>query len=255
MKGASDMGTRNDAILIIEDQFEMVQIIQHYLHTLNKNITEDNVFCFYFHEDIAEIKSIAEIEKIEGLKYIYFKGQQVKVKEKVNEFLANHKNDRVFVLIDVLLNSLDASMPTYQKYKQDAEYSDQIYMELLNGLYNESFQKEKDINPDSFDFALYSRSSASRSLISQLLKEHYENIKQEMTKELEENEKKEDEDKKTEKLDAFKALNFPFYQTENIYWIKNRCEGTTAENKVKAINPPLALEQDLITYIKNEMFK
>ena len=47
MKGVYDMGTRNDAILIIEDQFEMVQIIQHYLNTLNKSITKENVFCFY----------------------------------------------------------------------------------------------------------------------------------------------------------------------------------------------------------------
>lgn len=254
MKGVYDMGTRNDAILIIEDQFEMVQIIQHYLNTLNKSITKENVFCFYIHEDIAEIKSIAEMELIEGIKYICFKGRQKEVKEKLNEFLKSHNDDRVFVLIDVLLNSLDASMPTYQKYKQDAEYSDQIYMELLNGLYNEAYQKVNNINPESFDFALYSRSSASRSIVAKLLKEYYENMKKDMIKENEENEKKEEADKKTEKRDAFIALNIPFYQTKNINWIKNRCEGTTADGKVKAEDPPLALERSLIQYIQNEMF-
>lgn len=230
-----------DEILIIEDQLKMVQIIYKYLNKLNPRITEDSVYCYLISDKKVEIVLLKDItnEKIENNEIQHFRGNQEEVIKKMIDFISRHKkNSIVFVMVDVLLNSLDASVPTYTKYRQDDEYSDQIYLELLKGMYDEKYQEEKNINPDCYDYILFSRSSASRSIMARLLKEHFVKLQ-----------------KESEETGKTNALNFPFYLEENINWCKNRCEQTTVAGQPEEVNPPLDLEEEYVEYIKKDLFK
>ncbi len=244
-----------DAILIIDGQTEMIQIIQCYLHTLNPSITGKNVYCFSSDGEGTEILPLDIVLKNKkGNKDFSFRGNSVGVISRMRQFIREHKDGRVLVMINAFLNDKHNKYYTLSQYRQGDEYSDQIYMELLKILFYADYQKEYNINPDHVDFTLYSQSSTSRSLIAMLLREHYIRMQKEMEIEIKQNKTSSSRGQSTVKTRLFEALNFPFYSTENIYWCKCRCE-EIAEGKFECVDIPLALPVGLFEYIKNIIFQ
>ena len=244
------------AILIIDGRLKMIQIIQQYFYTLNNSITVRNVYCFSSVGEKTEIISLEDLLKRKKTHREYsFRGKKEEVIHGMTEFIKEHKDSKVLVLINVFLNSSHSSFSLVSQYKQNEEYSDLIYMELLKLQYDKQYQKKHCINPDNVEFLMYSPSSVGRSLMAVLLRENYTHMQEEMEKEILQNQRgKSSRDIHTVKTNAFIALDFPYYSTPNIYWCKNTCE-EMENGELLEVDRPLALPYEYIEYIKKDFYQ
>lgn len=214
-------------LLIIDDQIEMARLIQKYMVGLNSSFTEKNTFCFSSKARATHIEALENLRGVHGRALML--GKKKEVFSEVFDFLNLHAEEKVLILIDVLLNSLNISAPSYERYRADAEYSCELYAQLLrikNG------KKVKNIRPDNFFHIIYSRSDASIGVVMAVLNELYE--------------------KQSETEKAF----FPKECTllQNISWCRNCCETTDEQFLVSPttaeMNRPLALPEAYREFFK-----
>lgn len=209
-------------LLIIDDNITMVNFIQRQFVEINPHFTVDNTFCFVPGADSLRIISLEKLPESEPSHTVVFLRKDKEAMRQVLQFLGGHRDEKVLILIDVLLNSKDISAPSIEKYRAHQEFSCTLYAELLrikNGKRVFGFR----IDRNNFFHMLYSRSEASITVVAAELSRLYE--------------KQPPEDK----------AYFPekCCELKNISWCKNRYDQTDEYGNIDkeqyVSEPPLAL--------------
>ena len=213
-------------ILIIDDQLIMVDLVRKQLQRINTSLCNENIFYFdYIYGDL----SILSWQQNDGNneRRVDFVDEFPVIYEKVYNFLNEHFDEQILILIDVLLKSANTNAPSIEQYLEDQEFSCELYAELMK-LKNGKELSASKIDPDQFFFMLFSRSAISNGVVATRLHDLY-----------------------TEEEAQF----FPCecYVPENISWCKNQCEMTDGNNIVipnqEFATCPLALPDEYNEFI------
>lgn len=158
-------------LLVIEDHMKMVEMIQKYLETINEGFCEDNTFCFSSSPTLKldSLTSFKDIDKTSSR--VTLEGRKDEVFSAIFQFLNDHSEENVLILIDVLLNSQNISAPSVERYWADNEYSCEIYAELLRIKNGKKIEGYDRINPEKMFHIIYSRSDASIGVVAPVLSE------------------------------------------------------------------------------------
>lgn len=193
-------------ILIIDDHLTMVDLIRAQLQEINSNLTTGDFFCFDYdeHRNLC-IQAWTARHDTTYERRILFEADPENVFSAVYQFLHEHSDEAVVILIDLLLKSQNINAPSMETYTENKEFSCELYASLAK--IKNGKPTEFAINSNNFFFLLYSRSDASNSVVFTMLSRQYN-----------------DDD----------AEYFPCecYLPENISWCKNRCEVTDENNLV-----------------------
>lgn len=155
-------------LLIVEDHLRMVRMIQEYIQKLNPLFTPENTFCF-FPQGPLRLRPLSELQNDRARALLA--GKRETVFSKVFQFLDEQSEEKVLILIDVLLNTQKISAPSIEQYRADHEYSCELYAELLRAKNKKPIQGCSNINPDNFFHIIYSRSDASIGVVAAVLDE------------------------------------------------------------------------------------
>lgn len=155
-------------LLIVEDHLKMVRMIQKYIHEINPLFTSENTFCF----SPQGALELCPLDKLhDGSDRAILAGKQDQVFSKVFQFLNEHAEENVLILIDVLLNTENISAPSLERYRADQEYSCELYAELLRVKNGKRIKRCGNIDPDGFYHIIYSRSDSSIGVVVAALDE------------------------------------------------------------------------------------
>lgn len=155
-------------LLIVDDHLKMVRMIQEYIHTINPLFTPENTFCF-FSKGSLDLVPLSELQEDQDRTILA--GKQEAVFSKVFRFLDKHSEEKVMILIDVLLNTQNISAPSIERYRADHEYSCELYAELLRVKNGKRLLGYHNINPNNFFHIIYSRSDSSIGVVVAALDE------------------------------------------------------------------------------------
>lgn len=215
-------------ILIIDDQVAMVDMICTQLRSINKTLQNEDIF--YFDEVDGNLRIQSWHQKNgPNERRVSFSCDLHTCLDMVCTFLNQNASDNTLILIDVLLKSVNVNAPSIERYREEKEFSCELYAELMklkNGKPHPNYQ----INTENFFFLLYSRSDASNAVVAAVLHSLFQ---------------------------ATEAEFFPCecYEPENISWCKNQCEETDENNIVKneqsCAEKPLILPDEFEEFIGN----
>ena len=219
-------------LLIVEDHLDMVRLLQVYIEKINSRFTKENTFCFSSKKGPLRIHSLTKLDGEGEKARARMTGKKSDTFLEVFGFLSRHPNEKVLILIDVLLNSQNISAPSFERYRADAEYSCELYAELLRIRNGKKVSTFKNINQNNFVHLIYSRSDASIGVVTAVLDDLFQ--------------KQNEEDRRF----------FPRECTlfENISWCRNCCDTTDQDFGVVVTERdrerPLALPKEYRDYIQ-----
>ncbi len=215
-------------LLIVDDQIKMAGIIQEYMQQINQSFSKDNTFCFASQDGNLRLLSLSELGQDSD--HFLMVGKKKEVFSSVFQFLSEHTNENVLIMIDVLLNSTNISAPSYERYRADEEYSCELYAELLR--FKNGKAGKWTVNPEKFFHIIYSRSDASIGVVMTVLQELYDN--------------------QAEGDKAYFPKDCVLFN--NISWCRNCCESTDEHFEVTASedekNQPIALPKGYLEFFK-----
>lgn len=217
-------------LLIIEDQIEMAKLIQAQMEKLNPLFSDENDYFICSGGTDLNVCSFSEVQTLQ-LTDPTFKGKKERILQLIQAFLREYsKDEKILILIDVLLNSLSISAPTYERYVADAEYSADLYAYLIRVENGEL--DNLGVNRQNIFHIIYSRSDKSVQIVKEALKDIFENQK------------------------GSDRSYFPQESTllKNISWCRNCCDETDDHNNVDTKSgyaaAPLVFPPSYIKFIK-----
>lgn len=155
-------------LLIIDDHLKMVYKIQKYIQEINPLFTRENTFCF---SSQSPLKLCPLSELKDDCARAILAGKREEVFSKAFQFLNEQSDEKVLILIDVLLNSQNISAPSIERYRVDHEYSCELYAELLRVKNGKKIRRCGKIKPNNFFHIIYSRSDSSIGVVVAALDE------------------------------------------------------------------------------------
>lgn len=194
-------------VLIIDDQINMVDMICTQLQGINKTLRNEDI---YYFDAVNGYLSIQSWNKKNGSdeRRVSFSSDFDVYFGSVCSFLDENASENVLILIDVLLKSDNTNAPSIERYREEKEFSCELYAALMK-IKNGKPLPNYNISLDKFYFLLYSRSEASNGVVSSVLSSLY-------------------------RIEEAQFFPCECYEPENISWCKNQCEETDENNIVKS---------------------